>query len=134
MRIKLIITIILLMRISSFSQNDSVVFSSEKVGLIIFTQNVDSIKYHSDQAPPNPFSPTMTTYSVRINTYDTAELVIKFKNHLEKTLVIFKWDKVSPGSYQFDWWEYIKNIPSGMYYTEKIINDKSEIKRVLLVK
>jgi hypothetical protein len=42
---------------------------------------------------------------------------------------------ITPGAYRFDWWEYLGyNLPSGIYFTEKIINGKTENKKVVLVK
>jgi hypothetical protein len=118
------------------SQPDTVMFSSDKVGLSILTQNPDSIKYFPERDIPNPFSPSMTNYSVKISIYDSSKLIIKFKDANEETLVVYIWNKVSPGAYIFHWWEYqgIQRLSGGIYFTEKIINDKSETKKVVLVK
>ena len=130
----LILLNLVVINLCLFSQTDSVIFSSEKVGLTIFTQNIDSIKFFSDKDITNPFSPSMITYSVKINTFDTAKLVINFKDQYEKTLVVYKWKMIPPGAYRFDWWEYLGYLPSGIYFTEKIINGKTETKKVVLVK
>jgi len=126
---------IIFMNQSIFSQCDSVVFSSDKVGLVILTQNPDSVKYYSGKGNyPNPFSPSTIDVCVFINSLEENKLTISVKNYFEECLMKFIWDKISPGSYRFDWWLYMHNPPSGVYFTEKIIGNDSVSHKVVLVK
>lgn len=125
---------VFIINLSLFSQADTVYFSSEKTGLILLTQNIDSIKYFPETPPPNPFSPTMDSYSVRINTYDTTNLTVNFKDIYEEVLIVYKWNNIPPGAYKFEWWNYIQSLQSGTYFTEKIIGNKSEINKVIYIK
>ena len=125
-----------LINLSLLSQADTVNFTSEKVGLILITNNLDSIKYYPDSPPPNPFGPDMNTYSVRINTYDSTKLIIKIKDINQEDLIIYIWDSIPPGSYKFDWWQYaeFRRFPSGKYYGEKIYNNKTETSKIIFIK
>lgn len=126
---------VFIINLSLFSQSDTVFFSSEKVGLILFTNNIDSIKYFPDAPPPNPFGPSQKTYSIRINTYDTTKLIIKVKNK-DEVIFVYEWNMIPPGAYEFDWWQYAeyRKLPSGQYDAEKIFNNKSETSKVFLIK
>jgi hypothetical protein len=122
----------------SFEKNfdgDTVTFSSENVGLCVWTHNIDSIKYYQEKNKQiNPFSPSMYTFSANVYTYDTATLVINVKDKDQNTIVTFIWNSISPGAYRFDWWQYTNNLPSSTYYIEKTINNNSETHKALLVK
>lgn len=122
-----------------FAQNsylcDTIVFSSSNIGLHIYTKNIDSIKFFPDKPGPNPFSPDMTAYSAFIKSFDTTTLEIRLKDINQNCMIIFFWSKIYPGAYRFDWWQYFwYNLPSGVYYLEKMMNNSTEIKKVLLVK
>ena len=114
---------------------DTVLFSYEKIGLSIWTHNTDSIKYYKEKNKQiNPFSLSMYTYSANVYTYDTSALVINVKDKDYNTKVTFIWNSISPGAYKFDWWQYVDNLPSGVYYIEKIINNVSETLKAILAK
>jgi hypothetical protein len=115
------------------SQPDTVIFSSEKVGLIVFTKNADSIKILEDQKYLNPFAPTMADFSPRIFIYEKSPLVIKVKDSSETDLVIYVWQSVLPGAYRFDWWQYMTHL-SGTYYVETILNNKSKTIKALIIR
>lgn len=125
-----------LINLSIFSQADTVYFSSDKVGLILFTNNIDSIKYYLEVPPLNPFSPSMESYSLRINSYDSTKLIIKVKNVNEEILLVYIWNKIPPGAYRFDWWQYIdfRNFSSGKFSVEKIFNNKTTVNTLLIIK
>ncbi len=96
--------------------SDTVIFSSENVGLCLRTHNIDSIKYYQERNKLiYPFSPSMYTYSANVYTYDTSALIINVKDKDYNTKVTFIWNSISPGAYRFDWWQYVNNLPSGVY-------------------
>lgn len=122
----------------SFGKNksgDTVLFTSEKEGLLILTQNLDSIKYfpHGNKLL-YPLSPTLQMFSARVSTIDTAVLTINMKDAFENNIAAFIWTSISPGAYRFDWWEYINDLPSGVYFIEKIVNNDSETYKAIFVK
>ena len=134
MTIKLVLVCFSLISMDLFCQNDTVIFSSEKVGLIILTQNIDSIKYFPEKQNPNPFGPTMETYATRINSWDTAELSVTIKDNNQNILVVYIWHKILPGAYKFYWWENMQYIPAGIYYIETNINNKITTNKAVIVK
>ena len=106
---------------------DTVRFSSERVGLYVWTHNIDSIKYYQEKNKQiNPFSPSMIDLSAPVYTYVPASLVINVKDKDQKIIVTFIWNSISPGAYRFDWWQYIYHLPHDVYFIEKIINGNSE--------
>ena len=120
MNLKLILTGFLLISQNIFCQCDSVVFSSDKIGLYAYTRNIDSIKYFSDDyEKPSPFGPSSREFSPHINCFDTGKLEIKIKDASERCVITFIWNSVIPGAYKFDWWVYTPTLPSGIYYIEK---------------
>ncbi|MCI0449584.1 MAG: hypothetical protein L0Y79_07340 [Chlorobi bacterium] len=134
MNIKLILISTAIIITSLFSQPDTVIFSSEKVGLITLTNNIDSINYFPQESPPNPFSPSMETYAVRIAAWDTSSLSIAVKDALQNTKVVYIWHKIKPGAYKFYWWENLNYLPSGVYSIETTINNKTTTKKAIIVK
>ncbi|RPI18041.1 MAG: hypothetical protein EHM58_06880 [Ignavibacteriae bacterium] len=136
-----LLTILLYYTISYASyyniSSDTVIFHSEKEGLIILTQNIDSIKYHIIKVNyPNPFSPSMRDFSAKINTYDSTALTINITDKLQKLIVTFIWNKIPPGAYRFDWWEYVdmKGLKSGVYYVETFTKEGAKSTKALIVK
>ena len=114
--------------------SDTVKFTSAN-GLVILTQNIDSIKYYPGvNKVLNPLSPTNQTYSPLINVYNTAHVSIIIRDAHKNDFAAFTWDSISPGAYRFDWWQYANNVPSGVYYIEKIINNESETYKAIFVK
>lgn len=117
-----------------FSQTDTIVYTSEKFGLTILTQNVDSIEiYEKNNKYPNPW-PTMQNMSSKLFIYNDTPLKITLYDVNMKRVVIFLWENILSGAYRFDWWEQIKNLSSGTYQIEVATNQKLETKNVIFVK
>jgi hypothetical protein len=117
-----------------YISGDTVLFSSVD-NLVILTQNFDSIKYFpGENKLIYPLSPTLQSFSARVSTYDTASLTINVKDAYKNNIATFIWNSISPGAYKFDWWIYINDLPSGMYYIEKRINNDSETYKAIFVK
>lgn len=142
MKISILLSLIFLFSSFTYSSycnisGDTVFFSTEKEGLTILTQNIDSIKYHSKKENyPNPFSPSMKDYAAKVKTYDTTFLLITIKDKADIEIKSFRWEKIIPGAYRFDWWEYMdfKTLPSGVYYAEIFSNKGVETNKALIVK
>jgi hypothetical protein len=142
MKISILITYLFIISAVSYSSNtgspgDTLAFSSEKDRLIILTQNPDSIKYHIKKGNyPNPFSPSMKDYAAKINTYDTTYLIVSIQDAHYAEVKTFRWEKVTPGAYEFDWWDYLnfEELPSGVYYVDVIINNGKETTKAVIVK
>jgi hypothetical protein len=133
MNIKLILILILLLSRNIFCQCDSAIFLSENIGLYVYTHNIDSIKYFSEENIP-PYSPSFSSYSAKINTFETSTLSIKIKDLNEKCLFTFIWNKILPGAYRFDRWQFTNQLPSGVYYVEKTVNEITKTNKTLLVR
>ena len=113
-----------------FCQCDSVIFSSERVGLVILTQNIDSIEYFKKiEHPPSPFGPTMLNYAAYINSYNDGNVIIEVSSTSE-CITRFIWSNILPGSYRFDWWQYFNGLPGGMYIIKTIVDHISKSYKV----
>lgn len=113
MKINLIILCFIFVSSNCYSQSDTVRFTSEKVGLVVLTHNIDSIKYFPEKQPPNPFGPSMEYYNERISSIDTTYLSVIVKDKDLNIIVVYIWNKILPGAYKFYWWNNLQYLPSG---------------------
>lgn len=103
--------------------------------LIILTHNIDSIQYFTkDKMYPNPFCPTMETYSAIILLKDSSFAKVIIKDAGGNVKASFNWDSVKPGAYKFRWWENINPLPSGVYYVVVITNKNTTTDKAILIK
>ena len=85
--------------------------------------------YALHQNYPNPFNPIT---KIRFELPSAGVTTLKIFNILGKEVATLFNNKLSPGSYEYEW--NAGNLPSGVYFYKLIANDFTDVKKMLLLK